>query len=61
MQSPERADVAQRVTMSNGDVRLVVYVYVEALSVDFLRTLARMIVAGEINADWRKKETVIHV
>jgi len=47
--------------MSNGDIRLIVYVYVEALSTDFLRTLARMIVAGEINYDWRKPETHIHV
>ena len=57
IQPPNRADFAQRVTMSNGDVRLIVYVYVEPVSTDFLRTLARMIVADEINFDWRKKET----
>jgi len=57
IQPPERADVAQKVVMSNGDVRLIVYVYAEALSIEFLRSLARMIVAGEVNYDWRKADT----
>jgi len=57
--APERADVAQRVSMSNGELRLIVYVYVEALNTDFLRSLARMIAEGSLNFDWRKKPSYV--
>lgn len=61
LQPPDRADVAQQVTMSNGEIRFVVYVYVEAVSVEFLRTLARMVVENKINFDWRKADTHVAV